>query len=134
MSKKGSRRNSSGSDGRRNNNPPDGTKWKHGHSGNPKGRPKGRKNKKTVIVELMEGRLGRKIPDLNKLTAAEGLLLKAIQKGLNGDAKSMAFAFKRYDDATAIDAGGQAVATEDDEQVYRALRAKIKREIEQENE
>jgi hypothetical protein len=81
--------------------PPTAHSWKKGESGNPKGRKKGSRNKKTIIIRLMEGRLGRKIPDPKKLTAQEALLWKAIQKGLAGDAKAMAFAFKRYDDATA---------------------------------
>ena len=76
--------------------PPKAHSWKKGESGNPKGRKKGSRNKKTIIIRLMEGRLGRKIPDPKKLTAQEALLWKAIQKGLAGDAKAMAFAFKRY--------------------------------------
>jgi hypothetical protein len=82
----------------------------------------------------MEGRLGRKIPDPKKLTAQEALLWKAIQKGLAGDAKAMAFAFKRYDDATASGWAGPAFTTEEDHQVYDALRTKIRREIEEEND
>ena len=81
----------------------------------------------------MEGRLGRKIPDMKKLTAHEALLLKAIQKGLAGDARAMAFAFKRYDDATASSWAGPVFTTEEDRQVYDALRAKIRREIEEDD-
>jgi hypothetical protein len=112
--------------------PPKTHSWKKGQSGNPVGRKKGNKNKKTVIISLMEGRLGRKIPDPKKLTAQEAMLWKAIQKGLAGDAKAMAFAFKRYDDATASSWGGPVITTEEDQQVYDALRAKIRREIEEE--
>ena len=61
--------------------PPKSHSWKKGQSGNPKGRKKGSRNKKTIIISLMEGRLGRKIPDPKKLTAQEALLWKAIQKG-----------------------------------------------------
>ena len=60
--------------------PPKAHSWKKGESGNPKGRNKGSRNKKTIIIRLMEGRLGRKIPDPKKLTAQEALLWKAIQK------------------------------------------------------
>jgi shikimate kinase len=80
----------------------------------------------------MEGRLGRKIPDPKKLTAQEAMLWKAIQKGLAGDAKAIALAFKRYDDATASSWGGPVITAEEDQQVYDALRAKIRREIEEE--
>lgn len=112
--------------------PPKAHSWKKGESGNPKGRKKGSRNKKTVIISLMEGRLGRKIPDPKKLSAQEGMLWKAIQKGLAGDAKAMAFAFKRYDDATASSWAGPINTTEEDQQVYDALCAKIRREIEDE--
>ena len=114
--------------------PPKAHSWKKGESGNPKGRKKGSRNKKTIIIRLMEGRLGRKIPDPKKLTAQEALLWKAIQKGLAGDAKAMAFAFKRYDDATASGWAGPGITTEEDRQVYDALRTKIQREIEEEND
>ena len=112
--------------------PPKKHSWKKGQSGNPKGRKKGSRNKKSIIISLMEGRLGRKIPDPRKLTAQEAMLWKAIQKGLAGDAKAMAFAFKRYDDATANSWEGPVITTEEDQQVYDALRAKIRREIEEE--
>ena len=114
--------------------PPKAHSWKKGESGNPKGRKKGTRNKKTIIIRLMEGRLGRKIPDPKKLTAQEALLWKAIQKGLAGDAKAMAFAFKRYDDATASGWAGSVITTEEDRQVYDALLTKIRREIEEEND
>jgi Family of unknown function (DUF5681) len=114
--------------------PPKAHSWKKGESGNPKGRKKGSRNKKTIIIRLMEGRLGRKIPDPKKLTAQEALLWKAIQKGLAGDARAMAFAFKRYDDATASGWAGPVITTEEDRQVYDALRTKIRREIEEEND
>jgi len=112
--------------------PPKKYAWRKGQSGNPKGRAKGSKNKKTIIIRLMEGRLGRKIPDPKKLSAQEAMLWKAIQKGLAGDAKAMAFAFKRYADATDSSAGAIAVTTAEDQQVYDALREKIRRELEEE--
>ncbi len=112
--------------------PPKAHSWKKGQSGNPKGRKKGTRNKKSVIISLMEGRLGRKIPDPKKLTAQEAMLWKAIQKGLAGDAKAMAFAFKRYDDATANSWTGQVITTDEDKQVYDALCAKLRREIKEE--
>ena len=51
-----------------------------------------------------------------------------------GDAKAMAFAFKRYDDATASGWAGTVITTEEDRQVYDALLTKIRREIEEEND
>lgn len=108
--------------------PPRAHRWKKGRSGNPAGRKKGSKNKRTIIIRLMEQKLGRKIDDLAKLSRYEALLLKGIQKALTGDTKAMAFILRRYDDAS----NGQAsasVATERDEVVYAALVERIKREL-----
>ena len=43
----------------------------------------------------------------------------------------MAFAFKRYDDATGSGWAGPVITTEEDHQVYDALRTKIRHEIEE---
>jgi hypothetical protein len=77
--------------------PPKSQQWKKGQSGNPSGRKKGSKNKRTIITELMEQKLGRKIDDISKLSRYEGMLLKGIQKALSGDTKAMAFILRRYD-------------------------------------
>jgi len=109
--------------------PPQRNQWKKGQSGNRSGRKKGSKNKRTIIVELMEEKLGRKIEDISKLSRYEGLLLKAIQKALGGDTKAMAFILRRYDDAAAMQSRAEPISTEQDEAVYAALVNKIKREL-----
>jgi len=103
--------------------------WKKGQSGNRAGRKKGSKNKSTIIIELMEQKLGRKIEDISKLSRLEGMLLKAIQKALSGDTKAMAFILRRYDDAEAVQSRAEPISTEQDEAVYAALVEKIKREF-----
>jgi hypothetical protein len=108
--------------------PPQHQKWHKGQSGNPAGRQKGSKNKKTIIVRLMEEKLGRPIDNPSKLSRHEAMLLKGIQKALAGDAKAMAFILRRYDDAADAQAVTR-VATEQDETVYAALVEKIKREL-----
>ena len=109
--------------------PPKRHQWKKGQSGNRAGRKKGSKNKSTIIIELMEQKLGRKIEDISKLSRLEGMLLKAIQKALSGDTKAMAFVLRRYDDAEAVKLRAEPVSTEQDETVYAALVDKIKREL-----
>jgi hypothetical protein len=106
-------------------------RWPKGKSGNEKGRKKGSKNKKTVIIEMMETKLGRKIPDPKKLTRYEAMMFKAIQKALSGDIRSMGFVLTEY--RKAIESSGSlnaAATTEEDQQAYNALCAKIRREIE----
>lgn len=109
--------------------PPKHHQWKKGQSGNRAGRKKGSKNKRTIIIELMEQKLGRKIEDISKLSRYEGMLLKGIQKALSGDTKAMAFILRRYDDAEAVQSRAEPISTEQDEAVYAALVEKIKREF-----
>lgn len=109
--------------------PPRRHQWQKGQSGNRAGRKKGSKNKRTIIIELMEQKLGRKIEDISKLSRYEGMLLKGIQQALGGNTKAMAFILRRYDDAEAVQARVEPIASEQDEAVYAALVAKIKREL-----
>jgi hypothetical protein len=108
-------------------------RWAKGQSGNKRGRKKGSKNKKTVIIEMMEAKLGRTIPDPKKLTRYEAMMFKAIQKALGGDIRSMGFVLSEYRKALESSGSLNAAATpEEDQQAYNALCAKIRREIEDE--
>jgi len=69
--------------------PPVASRFKPGKSGNPKGRPKGAKNLKTLIREAMiasipiqEGEKTRRV------TRLEGVVLRQIQSALRGNDKS----------------------------------------------
>lgn len=115
------------------NSPRKSGRWPKGKSGNKEGRKKGSKNKKTIIIEMMESKLGRKIPDPKKLTRYEAMMFKAIQKALGGDIRSMGFVLSEY--SKAIESSGAlaaAATTEEDQQAYNALCAKIRSEIEDE--
>lgn len=56
------------------------TKFKKGQSGNPNGRPKGSKNKATVISEAIQGKL---VGQLEK--DAQHILMKTIEMAKDGD-------------------------------------------------
>jgi hypothetical protein len=69
--------------------PPSASRFKPGHSGNAKGRPKGRKNLKTLIRQAMtatitvqEGSTGRHV------TKLEGVVLRQLQNALKGNDRS----------------------------------------------
>jgi hypothetical protein len=109
--------------------PPLRHRWSKGSSGNPSDRKKGSKNKKTIIIRLMEQKLGRKIDDLSKLTRYEALLLKGIQRALSGDTRAMAFILRRYDDAAERHDTSTQTGSEQDEAVYAALVEKIRHEL-----
>lgn len=108
-------------------------RWPKGVSGNRAGRTRGSKNKRTVIIEMMESKLGRKIPDPKKLTRYEAMFFKAIQKALGGDIRSMGFVLTEYRKAIESSTAAAAAATsEEDKQAYDAMQEKIRREIEEE--
>lgn len=76
--------------------PPKATQFKPGRSGNPKGRPKGRKNLATEFREVMENRVsvqedGRR----KKISAQRALILTLFKKALGGDVKSIALVFSQ---------------------------------------
>ena len=67
--------------------PPASSRFKPGHSGNPKGRPRGATRKppyEAVLGQIVEIRLDGQA---RRVTAAEALLLKLVQTGVAGDAR-----------------------------------------------
>lgn len=70
--------------------PPKGTRFRSGQSGNPKGRPKGQKNLKTLVNEeinaIIEIKDGGK---LKKVPKKQALLKVLMQKALQGDDRSI---------------------------------------------
>ena len=74
--------------------PPKGTRFKPGRSGNPKGRPKGRRNLTTDLAALMEKRIPiRKDGELRHVSGQEALLLRLFEKAVGGDLKASAQIF-----------------------------------------
>ncbi len=70
--------------------PPKASQFKKGQSGNPKGRPKGAKNNKTVFENLAATLIDGKIPGSDdKVTLREGVIAQLASKALGGDARSM---------------------------------------------
>lgn len=68
------------------------TPWQAGVSGNPNGRPKGSRNIKNVIIELLEDpdvydKLPNKQPDTTK-TPIEAIVHTLLSKALDGDVRA----------------------------------------------
>src|SRR5437868_5464345 len=66
--------------------PPVSTRFKPGQSGNPKGRPKGKKN----MFALLQGALDKQIPireggSVRKVPTREAIILALISRALKGD-------------------------------------------------
>ena len=72
--------------------PPLSTRWQAGQSGNPKGRPKGRKNLATIFNEVLNQKLeiqekGR----TRQISAREGIVRRVVSEALKGNLKATAF-------------------------------------------
>ena len=77
--------------------PPTQHQFPPGHSGNPKGRPKGAKNEATILREIMGQRMEvREGGRTRKISRLEALLLRCLESALKGDLKAMAFLLTRY--------------------------------------
>jgi hypothetical protein len=74
--------------------PPVNTRFKPGQSGNPNGRPKGRKNMGDLLQEAFDKRIPiRQGETVRKVSTAEAIILAFVSKALKGDAKAFAKLF-----------------------------------------
>ncbi len=65
--------------------PPKHTRFRKGQSGNPKGRPKGTRNRKSIVREIMERRVTVRENGISRtVTVADAAIEKLIAKSLNG--------------------------------------------------
>ncbi len=77
--------------------PPAPTRWKPGQSGNPKGRPKGRKN----MLAHIDSALSRKINiseggKLRRVTSREAIAIQTATRALKGDYRSVSRVLGMY--------------------------------------
>ena len=78
--------------------PPRQHRFQPGHSGNPKGRPKGTKNTATLVREIFDRKIEvRSGGTPRKVTVREGILTGFAQASIKGDTKAAAFLLQLYD-------------------------------------
>jgi len=74
--------------------------WQKGQSGNPAGRPKGARNLKTIVRDLLNDRDAYKHLDIEythqTLTPIEAIILALTQKALSGSDQAASILLKHY--------------------------------------
>ena len=70
--------------------PPEHSRFKPGKSGNTKGRPKGRRNVRTVVEDVLSQRITIREGDRTRsLSKLDGVVLTVVNKALHGDVKML---------------------------------------------
>ena len=104
--------------------PPEGSRFKAGQSGNPKGRLKGDRNLKTDLSALMKKRVAiREDGELRHVSRQEAMLLSLFEKAVRGDirASSQLFAMLMKLDIHDTAASEPAVVTDNDRAIVEAF-------------
>ena len=111
-------------------NPPVNTRFKPGESGNPRGRPKGRKNLETVIEKELAKRVtvtenGR----TRKVTKREVIVQRLVHDSMKGQHKATDLVLRLYRDLCGADDAESAASTEV-KQPDKATLQRIKKRLE----
>lgn len=105
--------------------PPEHSRFRPGRSGNPKGRPKGRRSFKTILAAAMHETVTiRTAKGPRKITKLEALVQKTINDALTGDVKSTRIMLAMLDKAgldsevsDAVDAVSARDLSEEDSRI-----------------
>jgi hypothetical protein len=115
--------------------PPRHTRFKRGQSGNPKGRPAGKKDLQTVLSEALQEPVivvldnGRR----KKITKLEAAITQLANRAASGDLKAMQQLLalhREIDRSSAPGAADPATITEPDHQIIERIQARFRGETE----
>lgn len=83
--------------------PPKEHQYQKGQSGNPRGRPRGARNRNTIVREQMNRKITLTSPDGNsrRISTKEGIIAKQTNKALQGDLNSAKWIMELSDVADA---------------------------------
>lgn len=113
--------------------PPQHSRFKPGESGNGRGRPKGAKNLKTHLVEVLNEKIVVREGDrTKKITKMEAFVTSLINGSIKGNGKSAGLlmaTMMRLLDTGANDHDGEEDLSDDDLEVLRAQEARLMRRL-----
>jgi hypothetical protein len=102
--------------------PPKQHQFQRGRSGNPKGRPKGVKNTRSLLHEILERKVEMRSGGiLRKVSVRKAMLMRFAESALKGDIKAAGFLLQRYDMGEAVNDYATDVATQDDQEIIDAF-------------
>jgi Family of unknown function (DUF5681) len=94
--------------------PPIHGQFKHGRSGNPRGRPKGSKNESTMLRELLHRKITiREGGKPRKVTILEAILTRFAEDSLKGNVKSAQFLLNRFGALVSGEVGESTIGDND---------------------
>jgi hypothetical protein len=98
--------------------PPSGCRYQPGQTGNPKGRPKGRKNEATITAEILNTKIKVRIGStVRSMTVLEAMLRGFADRALKGDTKTATFLLDRYARAQAGGDPANIVTTPEEHEI-----------------
>src|SRR6516162_3152133 len=100
--------------------PPKAHRFKQGESGNPRGRPKARRNVNDDLADMLNKPIQiRENGKLRWITQQQALLLRLFQQGMDGDVKSIANIMSiQRQQPTWTDQADLELITESDQQIF----------------
>src|SRR5258708_15079094 len=111
--------------------PPLHTRFQKGRSGNPKGRPRGRKNMSTLLSDALNGSVivvenGRR----KKITKREAIVTQLVNRSASADLKATQIVLAMVRDVESLTDGSAepAAFTEADQQIIRRIQARLRNE------
>ena len=111
--------------------PPLHTRFQKGRSGNPKGRPRGKKNMSTLLSTALDASIivvenGRR----KKITKREAIVTQLVNKSASADLKAtqIVLAMLRDIESQADGSAGPAAFTEADQEIFQRIQARLRNE------
>jgi uncharacterized protein DUF5681 len=111
--------------------PPLHTRFQKGRSGNPKGRPRGKKNMSTLLSAALDAAIivvenGRR----KKISKREAIITQLVNKSASADLKATQIVLAMLQDveARAEDSSDSAAFTEADQEIIQRIQARMRNE------